>query len=228
MTTSPTPDPKHLLALHEAQDSEDTAERLSEHTRSALSADGAGVLRHHRSGDTAKASTDPRIDEAQQLQLDLDQGPCRDALVDDAPDVVWTADLEHETRWPDWTPRARAMGYRSVLSMGLRTTGRRFGSLNVYSSRPDAFDVDDRTVAALMAQHASLALASQVERETLRVAVDSRTQIGVATGILMARYEVTQDQAFGVLRRYSQQANVKLRDVADRVVETGGLPSEPA
>ena len=77
-----------------------------------------------------------------------------------------------------------------------------------------------------MAQHASLALASQVDRETLGHALDSRTQIGVATGILMARYDVSQEQAFGVLRRYSQHANVKLREVADRVVETGGLPAD--
>ncbi len=225
-STEPTPDPKHLLALHEADSSADTAERLCEHTRTALAADSAGVLRHHRSGDTSTASTDSRVAEAQQLQLELDEGPCLDALRDDAPDVVWAADLEHESRWPTWTPRARALGYRSVLSMGLRTTGRRFGSLNVYSARPDAFGVDDRAVAALMAQHASLALASQVDRETLGHALDSRTQIGVATGILMARYDVSQEQAFGVLRRYSQHANVKLREVADRVVETGGLPAD--
>jgi AmiR/NasT family two-component response regulator len=45
-----------------------------------------------------------------------------------------------------------------------------------------------------------------------------------AKGILMERYKITEDRAFAVLTRASQQRNIKLRDVADELVRTGSLP----
>ena len=56
------------------------------------------------------------------------------------------------------------------------------------------------------------------------MAVDARKRIGQAQGILMERFDLTDDQAFAVLLRYSQDNNVKLRVVADRLVETRVLP----
>jgi AmiR/NasT family two-component response regulator len=61
--------------------------------------------------------------------------------------------------------------------------------------------------------------------EELHTALDTRHTIGLAQGLLMARYELTTEQAFEYLRRSSQEGNVKLRRLADRVVgdwhETG-------
>jgi len=59
---------------------------------------------------------------------------------------------------------------------------------------------------------------------TLEAAVEGRHEIGVAQGVLMARYDLDRNQAFDSLRRYSSHANVKLRDVAGLVIEQGGLP----
>jgi AmiR/NasT family two-component response regulator len=41
----------------------------------------------------------------------------------------------------------------------------------------------------------------------------------------MERFAIDADQAFGVLRRYSQDNNVKLRIVADELVTTRRLPT---
>ena len=49
----------------------------------------------------------------------------------------------------------------------------------------------------------------------------------MAMGVLMGRGAVTEDQAFAQLRRASQYLNIKLRDVAGQVVETGRLPEPP-
>jgi AmiR/NasT family two-component response regulator len=59
-------------------------------------------------------------------------------------------------------------------------------------------------------------------------AVDSRKLIGQAQGILMERYDLDQDRAFEVLRRYSRDSNVKLREVAQLVVDTRQLPDTPS
>ncbi len=76
-----------------------------------------------------------------------------------------------------------------------------------------------------MALAAAQALAQQKEHaEHLDQALASRDVIGQAKGILMERERLTSDQAFDLLRRASQMLNIKLREVADRVAETGERP----
>jgi response regulator NasT len=86
-------------------------------------------------------------------------------------------------------------------------------------------DADDRAVAAEIALHARVALAAWDAAEELERGLASRTLIGQAQGILMERFSLDADRAFQVLRRYSQDGNVKLLEVARRVVETGALPT---
>ena len=57
----------------------------------------------------------------------------------------------------------------------------------------------------------------------LEQAVVSNRRIGVAVGIVMERHRVTAEDAFDVLVRLSMERNEKLRDVADRIIETGVL-----
>src|SRR5262249_24781743 len=101
---------------------------------------------------------------------------------------------------------------------------------------PGAFGILDRAKAVILASHASTALDAAATRvrdsdasdRYLRAALDSRGVIGQAQGILMERERITAEQAFDVLRRASQDLNVKLRDVAQRLVDTGEDPrSDP-
>ena len=72
--------------------------------------------------------------------------------------------------------------------------------------------------------HATNALNSARLVSGLQTAVHSRHLIGVAQGILMSTYDLTMDQSFELLRRYSSQTNTKIRDVAQHVVDSGSLP----
>ena len=99
------------------------------------------------------------------------------------------------------------------------------GALNLYSRRVDAFDESDMATALLFSTHAAIALSHAQTRagdveltRQLREAIESRDVIGQAKGILMERERVDADAAFDMLRRASQRLNVKLRDVAGRVV----------
>jgi len=76
----------------------------------------------------------------------------------------------------------------------------------------------------LLAAHAAVAVAGTTQTSQLRDALDTRDVIGQAKGILMARRNLTADQAFDVLRRTSQNLNVKLRDLAVRIAETRAVP----
>jgi AmiR/NasT family two-component response regulator len=55
--------------------------------------------------------------------------------------------------------------------------------------------------------------------------VSARHRVGMAQGILMARRQLTAGEAFALLKRESQNTHVKLRTIAQRVIETGDLPA---
>jgi GAF domain-containing protein len=102
------------------------------------------------------------------------------------------------------------------------------GALNLYSAEPHAYDSDSVDLALVFASHAATAISNAELVTGLQTALQSRHLIGVAQGILMAQYDMGLETAFEVLRRYSSHTNVKLRDVALRVVELRSLPEDYA
>lgn len=114
----------------------------------------------------------------------------------------------------------------TVLSFPLDT-----GSLEVFAADPDAPDSAARELGFILAAHASVAARSVGERVRLEGvglqlerALLSRDEIGQAKGILMERLGLTPEEAFEILRQASQRLNVKLREVARSLTETGSLP----
>lgn len=205
------------LELHAEPTAERTIDRIAEYAKLATTCDDAGILLvHARNRVETAAATSPRVTESHDLQLVHDEGPCLDAI--DGAAIYLVADTASDERWPLWGPRVADLGMRSALSLRLETRTRRYGSLNLYASRPGAFDVDDIAVAEIFVRHASVALASAHNEQGLQVAIDARKLIGQAQGLLMHRYGIDGDRAFEVLRRQSQHDNVKLREVAERVV----------
>jgi AmiR/NasT family two-component response regulator len=103
-------------------------------------------------------------------------------------------------------------------------------ALNLYSTANEAFDVSDETVVLMLATHASMAMASarlQERVQHLERALQSNRGIGVAIGVLMNHYKITQEQAFDLLRMASQHGHRKLVEVAREVTETGTLELPP-
>ncbi len=170
------------------------------------------------------AETDAVATELDRLQYRFREGPCVEAAEPGGPAVAIAPDLTAEPRWPRWAPAATHLGMGSVLSTALISgppTGETSGALNVYSRARHGLDAADRDVLLLLATHASLALAgtdavtrAQLQAAHLRKAIDSRDVIGQAKGIIMARRGVSAEEAFDVLRRTSQDLNVKLADLA--------------
>ena len=117
------------------------------------------------------------------------------------------------------------LGVSSMLSFQLYTTADTLGALNMYSRRADAFDEDDVNAGMLLAAQGAVALAESQQVAQLQNAALSRTIIGQAEGILMERFQITADQAFAVLRRVSQENNVKLYQVASELVVTREIPA---
>jgi GAF domain-containing protein len=213
------------LDLHDVT-IEETVEKVLGFTLKAIGCDFAGVIfvRGKHDIETA-AATDPLVARLDAMQMEIGEGPDVSVLADRLSVIV--SDTRTETRWPEWAKHVGEFGIRSLLSVRMYTDEETMGTLNAYSRHPNAFDVDDQAVAHVLARHAAVALGSARKIENLWLAVDARKRIGQAQGILMERFDLTADQAFAVLLRYSQDNNVKLRVVADRLVETRELPMSP-
>ncbi|MDT0276117.1 GAF and ANTAR domain-containing protein [Blastococcus goldschmidtiae] len=156
------------------------------------------------------------------LQDQLQQGPCLDAVWES--EVVRVDDVGADDRWPEFAREAPGLGAGSMMCFQLFVAGDQLGALNIYASNPGAFDDECQDIGQMFASHAAVALAGAEHESNLRSGMSTRDVIGQAKGILMERYKLTADQAFGVLSRASQEVNRKLADVARELTETGAMP----
>lgn len=152
-------------------------------------------------------------------------GPCFDAVYEQ--ETVRVADMATEVRWPEFTRGALQAGAAGMLAFQLYVEGDNLGALNLFSREANAFDDESEHVGLMFASHAAVAYASAQQQERMTRAVATRQVIGQAQGILMERHKLTGDQAFAVLVRASQHNNIKLRDVAEKLVRSGALPAHP-
>ncbi len=162
-------------------------------------------------------SSDELAQRLDAIQEEVGEGPCLDALQDH--DVFQVDHLAEEQRWPSFARRAAGeTGVASILSFRLFAEEDTMGSLNLYSTMPAAFGDEARELGAVFAAHAAVALSGARKEEQLHEALQTRDVIGQAKGLLMARQNVTSDEAFDMLRKASQRLNVKLTAIATRVV----------
>lgn len=159
---------------------------------------------------------------AQENPGDSGHGPGLAATFDQT--TVTVPDIRSSDRLPGYRDIAVEEGVLSVMSVPLSHSTQPLGAMSLYYRLPQEFSASDVELAETFATHVSVVLGAMREEAQLRVAVLSKHLIGQAQGILMERYDLTSGQAFGVLRRYSQTANRKLREVAEQVVATRGLP----
>lgn len=168
-------------------------------------------------------STEERVMRLHQYQYDSGNGPCVEAL---------TGEMRYfdgETAHPDREPFAIVAadtGVYSVVAFPLMLNHEVMGSLNFYSGERDALRAGQREEGWLFASQAGVTLANArellgrgVQVEQLQEGLETRTVIGQAIGLLMAEENITSDEAFQRLVAVSQEANVKLRDIARRYVD---------
>jgi GAF domain-containing protein len=164
--------------------------------------------------------------QADELQYAEDSGPCMDAGRGGV--VLRIDDMLAETRWPRYVARVREEGVRSSLSVPLPYQGNYIGALDMYSSKPEAFtseeslsagrDVAEAIAVAVVNADAHHRLGEQARN--LQLAMETRSVIEQAKGVLMAQRRVDADAAFEILRDASQRYNRKLREIAQGIVQS--------
>ena len=183
------------------------------------------TLRQRRGKVSTVASTSPAAEKVDSLQYALEEGPCLDAAYERLICVV--NELAEDTQWPRWSQGAVEHGFHSVLSLRLHAGDEEIGAINLYGRDAAAFDDESIDLAIIYTAHAARALDQARVVSGLQVALESRHDIGIAQGILAMRYDLSYEEAFAVLHRYSNDRNIKLREVARRVMDERGLPMPP-
>jgi GAF domain-containing protein len=182
----------------------------------------SSITMRHRDGTLdSYALTHDVLAQLDEQQFKLQEGPCYHAATDETFTVC--NDLASDERYPNYGPIAAGIGIRSQAGIRLFENNRSIGSLNLYSREVGAL-ADAHTLSQLFSHQAAVALAYSIEVKTLREAVQTRTRIGQAVGIVMERYKIPEQQAFAFLTRLSQHRNIKLRHIADELIEANGKP----
>ena len=172
---------------------------------------------------TTSAATDPLVEVLDNLQYELDQGPCLSSWRELA--VFRSDGRDDEGRWPTWVPRARERGMRSFLSAPLVHGGQALGAMKVYSTEVDAFDERDEDLLRRFGEQAAIFVANvQTVEAAARLSDDlkqtlrTRDVVAMARGMVMARRRVGPEEAFRHLMTESHRARRSLRDVAESIV----------
>ena len=195
--------------------------------------DRASLLVRTRDRFATTASTDDIARRIDQIELEVGQGPCVDAILDEGyqhdPDLT-----DAVTPWPRFTERIVAeTPVRSAIGYRLLLDGDKVGALNVFADTPNALTARSADTGAIIASFASVAIMAIRAREeaaTLRQGLQSNREIGKAVGLLMAAHRIGGEEAFELLRRTSQELNMKLTHVAAQVVDgqEGQFVARPA
>jgi GAF domain-containing protein len=135
-------------------------------------------------------------------------------------------DVASDQRWPHFGARLVDAGYGCCLALPLSSQRQDAAVLTLFSRTPDQFAESAYDVVLLLALHAGVAFDNaSIYRESkelvgqLRTALRTRSLVGRAQGLLMRHFDYDSERAFDTLRTTSQRLNVKLREIARRLVD---------
>ncbi|MEK8071153.1 GAF and ANTAR domain-containing protein [Rhodococcoides navarretei] len=177
------------------------------------------LMRHGKPVTVAASDDIARV--VDDIERATGEGPCLDAITSEAAQLE--ADFRTPTQWPamargvlNRTPVRGAMGFR------LKVDDQKVGALNLFTDRPGVFDADSASQAIILTAFTAVTVAAVMngqEASTLRDGLESNREIGKAIGLIMALHDVSGDEAFALLRKSSQDLNVKISDLAATVVD---------
>lgn len=186
---------------------------------------GAGVSILDGQRRRSSGSTDVLVQRADDLQYELDEGPCLDAAA--SRELVRVDDLTVDRRWPAWAGSVTPLGLRAAMSAPLVAGDESLGAIKVYADRPDVFDRRSEQLLVLFSAQAAILVADLRTRERggrmsedLRRAVAGRDAINLAKGVLMGRHGIDEEAALGMLVARSHDEGATLAQVARAILDS--------
>ncbi|WP_445165437.1 GAF and ANTAR domain-containing protein [Mycolicibacterium sp. Dal123E01] len=190
-------------------------------------ADYAGIVAVSPRSERAAAITDdPAVVALDAIERRHGEGPGWHAALHRNSCII--DDIAADRRWPVFARETlAATPIRSAAALPIHLDRLALGALVFYADRPKAFTADDLATASLYATLTATAWSAVVREDQLHRALSSRDVIGQAKGMLMERYNISDPEAFDLLRRLSSTSNIRLRDLAERLISARHLPGAP-
>ncbi|MFD5276173.1 GAF and ANTAR domain-containing protein [Pseudarthrobacter sp. NPDC058362] len=183
----------------------------------------AVTLKAKRKPATAAGSSQRALD-LDHVEQALGDGPCIRALREMSPVII--DDVSRDPRWPAYNRQLAENDVHSTLGVPLEIGPDASAALNFFAGRPGVFtaDVYEQAVGFAGAAQNTLRLSvritsAQSRAEDLEAALESRTAINLACGVIMAQNRCSQAEAMDILTKVSSNRNRKLRDVARELIE---------
>jgi len=165
-------------------------------------------------------ATDDTAQHIDELEREIGEGPCLDAIEEEA--AVLDPDLVEDSEWPRLRDQVIVRTpVRGMAGFRLLVNDRKAGALNIFSDSPHALTAKSVDQAAVLAAFTSVVLVAASRDEqarTLREGLSSNREIGKAVGLMMAFHKVNDEEAFEILRRSSQDMNLKISAIAREIV----------
>lgn len=184
-----------------------------------------GITLERRRKSVTLASSDAKARVLDELQNTFGHGPCLTAIRADQSILV--PDVEADRRWPEYMAVCADHGVYSILAVPFDLDGEGKAALNLYAGTLNAFSGEAIERTEEYVRRASKALNLSVrmahlsdDRDNLKAAMESRTTIDLALGVIMGQNHCSQDAAFKILKNASSTRNVKLREIAASIVTT--------
>ncbi|MDP8931618.1 MAG: GAF and ANTAR domain-containing protein [Actinomycetota bacterium] len=199
---------------------------LCERCAELLATDAVGVLlAPPGEGLQLSAASSEESEVLEVFNLQQKEGPCYDAFVTGT--AVAHGDIAKvEDRWPIFVPRALKAGFRSVYGFPLRLRDDVIGALNMFRAEPGVFETEDVLAGRAMADiatigimHERLVREAELRADQLRHALDGRTAIEHAKGVLAERHQVSLGEAFTLLWDYGRRNGRPLSEVWSEIVQ---------
>jgi GAF domain-containing protein len=206
-------------------DAVDLLQTLVDNCRDLLDVTAAGILLTDVDGNLeVVASTSEASHLVEVMQLSAQAGPCIDCITTgetvSVPDISRSPD-----KWKRFRDSASQQGFASVYALPMRLRETTIGALNLLRSETGELNERDARAARALADVATIGILharslrqSDAVREQLQRALNSRIVIEQAKGVLSQTHNVTTDEAFNLMRRYSRSHGLLLSSVAEQVV----------
>jgi hypothetical protein len=215
-----------LLSVADASEPRSLNQLVALATRQVLGCSGAAATLWRDGEPVLFAASHPSLPELTEVQIGCGRGPMLDALGGSEP--VGCADTLEETRWPEYASAALRQGVRCSLSLAHRS-GAEAVCLSLFGARPgmlgsDSIPLAERLVAfggSVVGFASEYGEARRTARQ-LRDAAESRAVVDQAKGVLMHALGCSAEEALRRMRQISQASNMKVTEVASRIIDTRG------
>jgi transcriptional regulator with GAF, ATPase, and Fis domain len=221
--------PAHELAaatsaLVRPYDITDILAGMLQHCLAAMGAEAAAILVVQGSGQLdLLSSTSHAASQIEIYQAQTKEGPCVDCLRAAAP-VVAHGESELVARWAALGPAMVASGYLGVHAQPLLWHGRALGGLNLFFDHADRLSDDAGALAQAFGDITTLALVQTQQpsdRELsahITEALDARTLIEHAKGVLMQTRALDPGEAYTTLRSEAAEQGLTVTEMARSLV----------